>query len=256
MVQIIAITNQKGGVGKTTTAINLTASLVNKQKRVLLIDADPQANATTGSGVDKHGISLGLQDVLLEQCDIQNAILQTAYGYDLLPTNSDLTAAEVGLMQQNQRSQVLKQALAQVEKHYDFILIDCPPALNTLTLNALVAAHGLFIPMQCEYFALEGLAALIATMQQVQQHLNSRLKLLGILRTMYDPRSRLCSEVSKQLLQHFGDKVFRVSIPKNVKLAEAPSHGMPVNLYSRLSVGSKAYMVLAEEILAREEVRA
>ncbi|MDQ5883918.1 MAG: Chromosome partitioning protein [Pseudomonadota bacterium] len=256
MVQIIAITNQKGGVGKTTTAINLTASLVNKQKRVLLIDADPQANATTGSGVDKHGISLGLQDVLLEQCDIQNAILQTVHGYDLLPTNSDLTAAEVGLMQQNQRSQVLKQALAQIEKHYDFILIDCPPALNTLTLNALVAAHGLFIPMQCEYFALEGLAALIATMQQVQQHLNSRLKLLGILRTMYDPRSRLCSEVSKQLLQHFGDKVFRVSIPKNVKLAEAPSHGMPVNLYSRLSVGSKAYMVLAEEILAREEVRA
>ena len=256
MVQIIAITNQKGGVGKTTTAINLTSSLVNKKKRVLLIDADPQANATTGSGVDKHGIGFGLQDVLLEQCDIQNAILQTAHGYDLIPTNSDLTAAEVGLMQQNQRSQVLKQTLAQVEKHYDYILIDCPPALNTLTLNALVAAHGLLIPMQCEFFALEGLAALIATMQQVQQHLNPKLKLLGILRTMFDPRSRLCSEVSKQLLQHFAEKVFRVSIPKNIKLAEAPSHGMPVNVYSRLSVGSKAYMVLAEEILVREEVRA
>lgn len=255
MVQIIAITNQKGGVGKTTTAINLTSSLVNKKKRVLLIDADPQANATTGSGVDKHGISFGLQDVLLEQCDIQNAILQTAHGYDLLPTNSDLTAAEVGLMQQNQRSQILKQTLAQIEKHYDYILIDCPPALNTLTLNALVAAHGLLIPMQCEFFALEGLAALLATMQQVQQHLNPKLKLLGILRTMFDPRSRLCSEVSKQLLQHFAEKVFRVSIPKNIKLAEAPSHGVPVNLYSRLSVGSKAYMVLAEEILVREGVR-
>lgn len=255
MVQIIAIINQKGGVGKTTTAINLTSSLVNKKKRVLLIDADPQANSTTGSGVDKHGISFGLQDVLLEQCDIENAIFQTAHGYDLLPTNSDLTAAEVGLMQQNQRSQILKQTLAQVEKHYDYILIDCPPALNTLTLNALVAAHGLLIPMQCEFFALEGLAALLATMQQVQQHLNPKLKLLGILRTMFDPRSRLCSEVSKQLLQHFAEKVFRVSIPKNIKLAEAPSHGMPVNLYSRLSVGSKAYMVLAEEILAREEVR-
>ena len=206
--------------------------------------------------MDKHGIGFGLQDVLLEQCDIQNAILQTAHGYDLIPTNSDLTAAEVGLMQQNQRSQVLKQTLAQVEKHYDYILIDCPPALNTLTLNALVAAHGLLIPMQCEFFALEGLAALIATMQQVQQHLNPKLKLLGILRTMFDPRSRLCSEVSKQLLQHFAEKVFRVSIPKNIKLAEAPSHGMPVNVYSRLSVGSKAYMVLAEEILVREEVRA
>lgn len=256
MVQIIAITNQKGGVGKTTTAINLTSCLIFKKKRVLLIDADPQANATTGSGVDKHQIQFGLQDVLLEQCDIQSAILSTAHGYDLLPTNSDLTAAEVGLMQQNQRSHLLKQALSNIEKHYDYILIDCPPALNTLTLNALVASHGLLIPMQCEYFALEGLAALMATMQQVQQHLNPRLKLLGILRTMYDPRSRLCCEVSKQLLQHFGEKVFRVSVPKNVKLAEAPSHGLPVNLYSRLSVGSKAYMVLAEEILAREEVLA
>jgi chromosome partitioning protein len=256
MVQIIAITNQKGGVGKTTTAINLTASLAMKKKRVLLIDCDPQGNATTGSGVDKNSLDKGLQDVLLEQCQIQDAILATAHAYDILATNSDLTAAEVGLMQQNHRSHVLKQAIDSVKNHYDYIIIDCPPALNTLTLNALVASDSLLIPMQCEYFALEGLAALIATMQQVQQHLNPKLKLLGVLRTMFDPRSRLSSEVSKQLLQHFGEKVFRVSIPKNVKLAEAPSHGLPVNIYSRLSVGSKAYMVLAEEIVAKQEVYA
>jgi chromosome partitioning protein len=256
MVKIIAITNQKGGVGKTTTAINLTACLALKKAKVLLIDCDPQGNATTGSGVDKNTIEWGLQDVLLENCKIQQAILETAHAYHLLPTNADLTAAEVGLMQQNQRSHILKQAIDEIKSHYDYILIDCPPALNTLTLNALVASTDLFIPMQCEYFALEGLAALLSTMQQVQQHLNPHLKLLGILRTMYDPRSRLSQEVSKQLLQHFADKVFRVCIPKNVKLAEAPSHGLPVSVYSRLSVGSKAYMVLAEEINARMEMLA
>ncbi|HBB53051.1 MAG TPA: chromosome partitioning protein [Legionellales bacterium] len=256
MVKIIAITNQKGGVGKTTTAINLTASLTQKKAKVLLIDCDPQGNATTGSGIDKNAIEWGLQDVLLENCQIEHAILETVHAYHVLPTNSDLTAAEVGLMQQNQRSHILKQAIDKIKNHYDYIIIDCPPALNTLTLNALVASTDLFIPMQCEYFALEGLAALLSTMQQVQQHLNPQLKLLGILRTMYDPRSRLSQEVSKQLLQHFGDKVFRVCIPKNVKLAEAPSHGLPVNVYSRLSAGSKAYMVLAEEIVTKMEALA
>ncbi|NDA64871.1 MAG: ParA family protein, partial [Chitinophagia bacterium] len=185
MVQIIAITNQKGGVGKTTTAINLTASLALKKKRILLIDCDPQGNASTGSGVDKNNLAHGLQHVLLEQSSMKDAILKTPHGYDILATNSDLTAAEVGLMQQNHRSHVLKQAIDTIKNQYDYIIIDCPPALNTLTLNALVAANGLLIPMQCEYFALEGLAALIATMQQVQQHLNPTLKLLGILRTMF-----------------------------------------------------------------------
>ena len=252
MPQVIAITNQKGGVGKTTTAINLTACLARQKKRILLIDCDPQGNATTGSGVDKNSVEKGLDAILAGECNINEAIIKTAHAYDVIASNSDLTAAEVGLMQKKNRSHLLKQAINEIKNEYDYIIIDCPPALNTLTLNALVAANYLLIPMQCEYFALEGLAALLSTMQQVQQHLNPQLQLLGVLRTMFDPRSRLPSEVSKQLLQYFGDKVFRVSIPKNIKLAEAPSHGLPVNSYARLSVGSKAYMVLAEEIIVKQ----
>jgi chromosome partitioning protein len=253
MAQIIAITNQKGGVGKTTTAINLTASLALKKLKVLLIDSDPQGNATTGSGLDKNQFELGLQHVLLKQCPIENAIINTAHGYDIIASNADLTVAEVQLMQQKQNPQLLQQLLVPIQSAYDYIIIDCPPALNTLTLNGLVAANQLVIPMQCEYFALEGLASLMSTMQQVQQYLNPKLSLLGILRTMFDPRNRLASEVSKQLLQHFPNKVFKITIPKNVKLAEAPSHGLPVSIYAKYSEGTKAYMVLAEEITSKEE---
>lgn len=254
MVDIIALSNQKGGVGKTTTAINLSAALGAKGKRVLLIDADPQANATTGCGIDKTSISLGLQHVLLQTASINDAIVSLAHGFDILPTNADLTAAEVGLMHQVARTHVLKQALADIRQAYDYILIDCPPSLNTLTLNALVAANKLLIPMQCEYFSLEGLASLMATMQQVQQHLNPSLTLMGVLRTLYDGRSRLSSEISKQLQQHFPNKVYKVAIPKNVKLAEAPSHGVPASVYAKYSVGARAYMVLAEEMTKDEEV--
>ncbi|NBX85315.1 MAG: ParA family protein [Gammaproteobacteria bacterium] len=253
MVQTIAITNQKGGVGKTTTAINLAAAFVRLKKKVLLIDCDPQGNSSTGCGIDKNQIEFGIQHILTSHCNIQDAILQTPHGIDVIPTNDELTAAEVFLVQHNQGNHVLlKQALEKIEQHYDYIILDCPPALNTLTLNALVSAQRLIIPMQCEYFALEGLASLINTMKQVQQHLNPKLQLLGILRTMYDARNRLATEVSKQLHEHFKQKVFQVSIPKNIKLAEAPSHGLPVMMYAKTSAGSKAYMVLAEEILSRE----
>jgi chromosome partitioning protein len=256
MAEIYAITNQKGGVGKTTTSINLAASLALKKRRVLLIDADPQGNTTTGSGINKNSLEYGLHDILLKEQDIQNVILKTAHHYDLIPTNSDLTAAEIKLVQNNQAPNLLKELLHPIQTHYDDIIIDCPPALNALTLNTLVAATQLIIPMQCEYFALEGLASLISTMQQVQQHLNPKLKLLGILRTMYDPRNRLATEVSKQIQSYFPKQVFSISIPKNIKLAEAPSHGLPALSYAKYSAGAKAYMVLAEEITATVELPA
>jgi chromosome partitioning protein len=256
MAEIIAITNQKGGVGKTTSAINLAASLAAKNKKVLIIDCDPQGNASTGSGIDKHAIEFGLQHLLLKECDIQQTIIQTAHGYAIIPTNGDLTATEVQLVQIPERASILKHALTPILKHYDYIIFDCPPALNTLTLNTLVAATKLLIPMQCEYFALEGLASLIATLQQVQLHLNPKLTLLGILRTMYDARNRLSAEISKQLQEYFPNKVFKTSIPKNIKLAEAPSHGRPAINYAKSSSGAKAYMVLAEEITAKEELTA
>ena len=254
MAKTIAIANQKGGVAKTTTAINLAASLVASRQRVLLIDLDPQGNATMGSGVDKNNLIHTSNDVLLHDCLAAQACLTTISGFDLIPGNGDLTVAEVSLMERDKRETFLFKALQSLQNQYDFILIDCPPALNTLTLNALVAADSVLIPMQCEYFALEGLAALMSTIEQVRSSVNPRLQLEGVLRTMYDSRNRLCSDVSKQLLAHFNNKVYRTVIPRNVRLAEAPSHGMPVLQYDRTSSGSSAYMILASELLGKQTV--
>jgi len=248
--KVIALANQKGGVGKTTSCVNLAASLYSVKQRVLLIDLDPQGNATMGSGINKNEVSLTANDVLLETADITEAIIKaTPGGYDLLPGNGDLTAAEISLVAKPQRERKLKQALSKILSQYDFILLDCPPSLNMLTLNALVAANSLLIPMQCEYYALEGLSALLNTMEQVRQSLNPSLYVEGILQTMYDPRNRLAQDVAKQLKAHFPDKVYRTVIPRNVRLAEAPSHGVPVLLYDRSSRGSTAYLALASEVL-------
>lgn len=254
MAKIITIANQKGGVGKTTTAINLAASLAANQQSVLLVDLDPQGNATMGCGVDKNALVHTTNDVLLHDCLLEQACLKVAAGFDLLPANGDLTVAEVTLMTQTQRETFLKKALASSLDRYQYILIDCPPTLNTLTLNALVAADSVLIPMQCEYYALEGLAALLTTVEQVKHSVNPRLQIEGVLRTMYDARNRLCSEVSKQLLEHFKDKVYRTVIPRNVRLAEAPSHGLPALQYDKTSVGASAYMVLASEVMNRQAV--
>ena len=252
MANIIAIANQKGGVGKTTTAINLAASLAATAQRVLLIDLDPQGNATMGCGVDKNALVHTSNDVILHDCLAKQACLVTSAGFDLIPTNGDLTVAEVSLMARNHRETFLLNALQPLLASYDFIFIDCPPALNTLTINAFVAANSVMIPMQCEYYALEGLAALLSTIEQVQASVNPQLRLEGILRTMYDGRNRLCSDVSKQLIEHFNHKVYRTVIPRNVRLAEAPSHGLSAMQYDRTSSGAAAYMVLASEILGKQ----
>ncbi|MCX7119517.1 MAG: ParA family protein [Legionellales bacterium] len=254
MAKIIAVANQKGGVGKTTTAVNLTASLKAAEQNVLLIDLDPQGSATLACGMDKHNLVWSTNDVLLQDCTFEQACLQAGNGFDLLPANSDLTVAEVTLMSKEQRESFLLQALRPVLTRYDYIIIDCPPALNTLTLNAFMASDSVLIPMQCEYLAMEGLVALLDTIKQVQHALNPRLKLEGILRTMYDARSRLCADVSKQLLTHFADKVYRTTIPRNVRLAEAPSHGLTAIQYDKNSNGAAAYMVFASELIKRQEV--
>jgi chromosome partitioning protein len=253
MGKIIAIANQKGGVAKTTTCINLGASLAATKRRVLLVDLDPQGNATVGSGIDKESLELSSYHVLLGKAEAKAVIVRAeAAKYDVLPTNGDLTAAEVELMNMLvAREQRLRQALIKVRDDYDFILIDCPPSLNMLTLNAMVAADSVMIPMQCEYYALEGLSALINTIEEIRGSVNPHLEIEGLLRTMYDPRSNLSSDVSGQLIMHFGDKVYRTVIPRNVRLAEAPSFGLPALAHDRTSRGAVAYLALAGEILRR-----
>jgi chromosome partitioning protein len=252
MGKIIAVTNQKGGVGKTTTSVNFAASLSETGRRVLLVDLDAQGNATMGSGCNKHEIVRTGYDVLLGHVDIREVIIYAPEaGYDLLPGNSDLTAAEVELLEKGDRERRLRAALAYVQHEYDLVLIDCPPSLSMLTVNALAAAHGVLIPIQCEYYALEGLSALLDTIEQVRVSINPELEIEGLLRTMYDARNNLSNDVSAQLQQHFGDKVYRTIIPRNVRLAEAPSHGLPVLRYDKGSRGATAYLALAGEYLRR-----
>ena len=256
MPRIIAIANQKGGVGKTTTCVNLAASLAAMQQRVLLVDLDPQGNATMGSGIDKHTIERSIYDVLVHRAPLsQVAVATVESGFDVLPANGDLTAAEVELLAVEGRERRLRAALIEGGANYDYMLIDCPPSLNMLTLNGLVAADGVIIAMQCEYFALEGLSALMDTISGVTDSVNPQLRVEGILRTMYDPRNSLTNEVSAQLHNHFGDKVYRTVVPRNIRLAEAPSYGLPALHYDKYSRGSKAYMALAGEIIRREEKR-
>jgi len=257
MKRVIAVANQKGGVGKTTTAVNLAASLAATQRRVLLIDSDPQGNATMGCGVDKRTLGASMIDVLLGESDAAGALLPVdPGGFTLLPGNQDLVAAEVQLMSKIGRELKLRQALKPIRGLYDVVVIDCPPALNLLTLNALVAADSVLVPMQCEYYALEGLTALMSTIEQIRASVNPELELEGILRTMFDPRNNLSNEVSAQLLMHFGDKVFRTVIPRNVRLAEAPSFGKAALYHDRESRGALAYLALAGELIRREEEEA
>jgi chromosome partitioning protein len=251
---MFAITNQKGGVGKTTTAVNLAATLGAAKRRVLLVDLDPQGNATMGSGLDKRALRSSVYELLIGAEPIRRVRVRApAAEYDLLPANRELAGAEVEMVDLERRETRLKQALTEVEAEYDFVLIDCPPALNLLTVNALAAAHAVLIPMQCEYYALEGLSDLVSTVKKVRGHLNPELQIEGLLRTMYDPRNTLAQQVSEQLVQHFGDKVYRTVIPRNIRLAEAPSHGLPVMKFDKTSKGAQAYYALAGEVMKRYE---
>ncbi|HAJ76248.1 MAG: AAA family ATPase [Gammaproteobacteria bacterium] len=252
MSKVLAIANQKGGVGKTTTSVNLAASLKATRKSVLLIDLDPQGNATMGSGIDKNILELSIYDLLSKQAGFDEVVVRPAdAGYDLLPSNGDLVAAEVELMNGEGRETRLRQIVEAVRQRYDFVVIDCPPSLNMLTVNAMVAADGVVIPMQCEYYALEGLSALMDTISAIRDRLNPDLKIEGILRTMYDPRNKLTTEVNGQLFNYFGDAVYRTVVPRNVRLAEAPSYGKPIIKYDRKSRGAIAYLALAGEMLRR-----
>jgi chromosome partitioning protein len=253
MTRIFAVANQKGGVGKTTTSVNLAASLAAMKRRVLLIDLDPQGNATMGSGIDKNDLDLSIYEVLIGLATAKEARIDAeAAGYDLLASNVELTGAEIELLDLPEREYRLSRALEEIKSEYDYIVIDCPPSLTLLTINSLVAADGIVIPMQCEYYALEGLSALISTIGRITSVLNPNLRIEGIVRTMYDPRNSLTRDVSLQLTEHFGDKVYRTVIPRNVRLAEAPSYGVPILYYDKQSRGAKAYLALAGEVVRRE----
>jgi chromosome partitioning protein len=251
-MHIFAIANQKGGVGKTTTSVNLAAALAQAGQRTLLVDLDPQGNATMGSGVDKRVLGRSVYHVLLGLASLAEArAASPTGGFDTLPANRDLAGAEVEMVDMEARELRLKQALAQHAGDYDFVLIDCPPSLSMLTLNGLCAAHGVIIPMQCEYYALEGLSDLVNTIKQVHKNLNRELRIIGLLRVMFDPRSTLSNQVSAQLEQHFGDKVFKTLVPRNVRLAEAPSYGVPGVLFDKNAKGAQAYLAFAEEMIER-----
>lgn len=253
-MKILAITNQKGGVGKTTTCVNLAASLAHRGKKVLLIDLDPQGNASTGSGIDKAHLKYSIYHVLINDKTLQDVIVRSEQGgFDVAPSNRELAGAEVELVNEMARETRLKQAIAQLSNAYDYILLDCPPALNLVTVNALTAAHSVMIPMQCEYYALEGLSDLVNTIKKVRAHLNPVLEIEGLLRTMFDNRNMLASQVSSQLVSHFGKKVYQTVIPRNIRLAEAPSYGMPVLVYDKASKGAMAYVELANEIIRTKQ---
>jgi len=256
MAKVISVTNQKGGVGKTTTSINLSASLVNRGKRVLLLDMDPQGNASVGLGVDTQELDHTIYDVLLAEASARESIVRSESGVDIMTANGDLAGAQVELLNEIGRELRLKKALKPIMDDYDYVFIDCPPALNVLTVNALVASNSVMIPMQCEYFALEGLSALISTVRAIRETLNPSLKIEGLLRTMFDKRNSLSGEVSRQLETHFGSKVYDTVIPRNVRLAEAPSYGEPAISYSPHSKGARAYRLLADEMLNIENAKA
>ena len=256
MTKIIAVANQKGGVGKTTSSVNLAASLAVMKRKVLIIDMDPQGNATTGLGLDKHEPDVLLSDVLLGEASIREAIQTVPHSHiDALAGGPDLTIAEFKMMEIDDREYRLKEVLVTIQDDYDYIIIDCPPSLNMLTVNALVSANGVLIPMQCEYYALEGLSALVGSIETIRENSNAELEITGIVRTMYDPRNNLARDVSKQLAEYFEDKLYNTSIPRNVRLAEAPSHGVPILIYDKRSHGALAYLALAAEIIRKEASR-